>query len=795
MSSNLSRRSLLKGSGLAVAASVAGTPAAAWAAIPDPDQQHPIRNIEKIRAFYAEYPKRIAAVRKAISRPLTQSEKILYAHLFDMAAVHDFKRGGEYATFRPDHLIMQDLLAQSAMQQFLVADFPSVTLPTSIHCDHLTLADKGAKHDLAISNETNKVVYKFLRDVSDKLGIDFWEPGAGIIHQETLENYAYPGCLIVGCDSHTPNGSGLAGMAIGIGGADAVDCMSGMPWELPVPKVIGVKLEGELKGWTTPKDIILKVLGMLTVKGGTNAVIEYFGPGVDTLSATGKATIANMGAELGATSSVFPYDSHIVDYLRKTGRAEIVEMANKVAGDLRADQAVYDNPEKYYDKVITIDLAKLEPQVSGPFTPDAAMDLSSMKKNVVERDLSDPVEAVLIGSCTNSSYEDITRSADLAKQALEAGIDLKCPVYLSPGSNLVKATMDRDGLTAIFEKLGVTVLANACGACVGMWKRPNNPDRKNTIVAAFNRNFRKRNDLNPKTESFLVSPDMAVAYALSGRLSFNPLTDPVVTKDGKSVMLRTAKGIELPEQGYARAETGCHIATFKTKEIKVDPTYERLQLLDPFPAWDGKDLTGLPLLMKVKGKCTTDHITPSGKWINFVGNIRRISDNTLSVAQNAFVPGELDHVWNQNTKAYDKVSSVAKSYKAQNRFSIVVGDENYGEGSSREQAAMQPRYLNVQVILVKSFARIHESNLKKQGILALTFANPADYDRIQEKDTLSVIGMKDFAPGKPLTVVIRHENGTEERIEARHSYNENQIPWFRYGSALNMLREERKAKA
>lgn len=794
---SVSRRSLLKASGLTAAAvSVNGAaPAVASAATKDINVQHPIRNIEHIRAFYKNFPTRLAAVRKGFNRPLTLSEKILYTHLYHIEDARDFKRGHEFANFRPDQLVMEDLTAQSAMQQFLVAEFPKVQLPSSIHCDHLTLASEGAIKDLKVSNYDNRVTYKFLSDVSDKLGIDFWEPGAGIIHQETLENYAYPGCLIVGCDSHTPNGSGLGGIAIGIGGADAVDCMSGVEWELPVPKVIGVKLTGELKGWSTPKDVILKLLGILSVKGGTNAIIEYFGPGTDTLSATGKATIANMGAELGATSSVFPYDSHMMDYLRKTGREEIVLMANKIAGDLRADKAVYENPSKFYDQVITIDLSTLEPQVSGPFSPDADMNLSEMKENVKKKGLSDKIEAVLIGSCTNSSYEDISRAASIAQQALDHGISVKCPMFLSPGSNLVKATMDRDGLTQVFQKLGVTVLANACGPCVGMWNRKNNPKRKNTIVHGFNRNFRKRNDGNPLTEAFLVSPDIAVAYALGGRLSFNPMTDTVTGKDGKAVKLEVPHGNELPPKGFARAGTGCHTATFKTKVIKIDPSYDRLRLLDPFPAWNGKDIQGLPLLIKVKGKCTTDHISPAGKWIHYVGNISRISDNTLSVADNAFQPGKLDHVFNQKTGTYDKVSSVAKSYKAANQFSCVVADENYGEGSSREQAAMQPRYLNVQVIIARSFARIHETNLKKQGILALTFANPDDWNKVQEKDRISVVGMKDFKPGKPLTVILSHADGSQDRVQVNHTYTDRQIEWFRYGSSLNMLRAQNQAKA
>lgn len=793
MTVSLSRRSLLTGSTIAFASAGLSPVAKAVTDVKDPNVHHPIRNLENIRDFYGTYTDRVAKVRKAFNRPLTLTEKILYSHLFNLDELRPYKRGADYAYFRPDHLIMQDLLAQTAMLQFMVADFPKVKLPTSIHCDHLTVAREGARKDLMISNADNEVVYKFLRDVADKYGADFWEPGSGIIHQQTLENYAYPGCLIAGTDSHTPNGSGLSGMAVGVGGADAVDCMAGMEWELPTPKIIGVHLTGKLQGWSTPKDIILKLLGILTVKGGTNAVIEYFGPGVETISTTGKATIANMGAELGATSSVFPYDAHAVDYLRKTGRDEVVGMANKVAADLRADADVYGNPSKYYDQIVEIDLSRLEPQVSGPFTPDAAMNLSEMKENVKNRNLSDKIEASLIGSCTNSSYEDISRAASIARQALENGIELKCPMFLAPGSNMIKATMDRDGLTATFEKLGVTVLANACGPCVGSWKRKNSPNRKNTIVHGFNRNFRKRNDGNPLTEAFIVSPDMAMVYAFGGALSFNPMTDTVKTKHGKDYKFDVPHGDELPKKGYAATELGCRTPTFKTKEIKIDAKSDRIALLSPFDSWDGKDMTGLPLLIKVKGKCTTDHICPGR--IQYVGNIPKMSENTLSVARNAFVADKFDSVYDQTNGKYVTVYQAAMSYKNRGMGSVIIGDSNYGEGSSREQAALQPRYLNVKAVIARSFARIHESNLKKQGLLALTFANPADYDRIQEKDRLSILGLKQMTPGKNLTVVCKHVNGTEDRFEVKHSYNARQIEWFRYGSALNMLRQQKKANA
>lgn len=790
MTLELSRRSFLQS--LSAGAAVVGvTPGIASASIPDPDVQHPIKNLERIQTFYSSYPDRVRKVREAFGRPLTMSEKILFSHLYDIGQAKNFRRGSDYAYFRPDHLIMQDLLAQTAMLQFMTANFPRVAIPTSIHCDHLTVARVGAKKDLMISNEENRVVYKFLKDTADKFGCDFWEPGAGIIHQQTLENYAFPGCLIVGTDSHTPNASGLGGMAIGVGGADAVDCMAGMEWELLVPKVIGVHVTGELNGWTTPKDIILKLLGILTVKGGTNAIIEFFGDGIETISASGKATISNMGAELGATSSVFPYDSHIMEYLRKTGRAEINYLARPCLADLRADPEVYAQPEKYFDQVIELDLNTLEPQVSGPFTPDAAMNLSEMKQKVIEKKLSDKVEAALIGSCTNSSYEDITRALDLIKQAADAGLETKCPLFLAPGSNLILSTMQRDGMIDTLNKFGVTLLASACGPCVGQWIRSDMPKRKNTIVSAFNRNFRKRTDRNPLTENFLVSPDLAVAYAFGGSLSFNPITDTIKTKDGKDFKFRAAKGSEVPVAGYAKSETGCIEPTFQTKEISIDPNSDRIALLEPFPAWDHKDMLDLPLLVKVKGKCTTDHICPGR--IQYVGNIPKMSENTLSVAQNAFVPNQFDHVWSQTDNKYETIYQTAMGYKNKGIGSVIVGDENYGEGSSREQAALQPRYLNCKAVLVKSFARIHESNLKKQGLLPLTFVNTADYDRIQEKDKISILGLADLAPGKPVQVVLSHENGSKETIQTQHSCNERQLEWFRYGSALNMLREKQNA--
>lgn len=791
MTASITRRRFFKLT--AAAAAVAAPAARSWAKVPDPNVQHPILGIEQIRSFYSTYPSRVAAVRKAFGRPLTLSEKILFSHLYDPNDARDFARGKDYANFRPDRLVMQDPLGLTALQQFLVADYPKTMLPSSIHLDHMIVADKGAKADLAQAIEDNRVTYGFLRDCADKLGIDFWEPGSGIIHQQVLENYAFPGCLIVGCDSHTPNGSALSGMAIGIGGADAVDCMSGVEWELLVPKVIGVELKGELQGWCTPKDVILKLLGILTVKGATNSVVEYFGPGVESLSATGKGTIANMGAELGATSSVFPYDARNADYLRLTGRAEIAGFAKDAAKELTADPEVIANPEKYYDRVVTIDLSALEPQVSGPFSPDASADLSSMKTRVEKGEVLDTVEAVLIGSCTNSSYQDITRAAELADQAYAAGLKLQCRTYLAPGSNLIKATMDRDGLTEKFERLGVIVLANACGPCCGMWNRHPNPDRRNTIVTTFNRNFRKRNDQNPKTEAFLVSPDIALAYAFSGSLAFNPITDSLKTPEGKAFKFTAAKGIELPE-AFARASTGCHKATFKTKEIKIDPNFDRLKPLEAFSPWDGKDPVDLPLLMKVKGKCTTDHITPAGKWVSYYGNLRKLSENTLSVAENAFRPGKLDSVWDQRENRYDQVWKVASRYKAAGLHSVVVGDENYGEGSSREQAALQPRFLNVEVVVAKSFARIHETNLKKQGILALTFADPQDWEKVREKDRISILGVESLTPGKPLVMRLRHEDGSIDEVPVNHSYNERQFAWFKYGSALNMLRETRKAE-
>ena len=786
---SVSSRSLLKASGLTAAAvSVNGAASAvASAATKDINVQHPIRNIEHIRAFYKNFPTRLAAVRKGFNRPLTLSEKILYTHLYHIEDARDFKRGHEFANFRPDQLVMEDLTAQSAMQQFLVAEFPKVQLPSSIHCDHLTLASEGAIKDLKVSNYDNRVAYKFLSDVSDKLGIDFWEPGAGIIHQETLENYAYPGCLIVGCDSHTPNGSGLGGIAIGIGGADAVDCMSGVEWELPVPKVIGVKLTGKLQGWASPKDVILRVAQILTTKGGTNCIIEYFGDGANTISATGKATIGNMGAEVGSTTSVFPYDSHMKAYLKATNREAVADLADGVAKDLQADPEVYAHPEKYFDRVIELNLSELKPLINGPLSPDAAMELDKVGDTLAKKNIPENIEVALVGSCTNSSYEDFTRAASIVKQCLDKGVKIKTPLIVVPGSVRIRETLKRDGILQQFEKLNATVMTTACGPCIGQWDRHIGDKTKvNTIIESFNRNFAGRNDGSKKTQAFLASPEIVVAMAINGDMRFNPLKSTVTGANGVSFKLATPVGEELPSKGFATNVGGCIIPDFKQVPIVVAPNAERIRLLTPFPAWNGKDYVDLPLLIKAKGKCTTDHISPGGKWLPYRGNIDRISDNLLERATNAF-NGKSQSVWNVVNKDYESPAKTARLYKNKGIQSIIVGDDNYGEGSSREHAAMEPRYLGVVVVLAKSLARIHESNLKKQGVLALTFVDPKDYDKIREKDRISVLGLSQIAPGKTVTIVCKHDDGTEDRFQAQHSYNAKQLTWFRAGSAMNAL--------
>lgn len=724
-------------------------------------------------------------VRAALKRPLTLAEKILYTHLYNVADLKNYERGEDYVNFRPDRVAMQDATAQMALLQFMNAGKEAVAVPSTVHCDHLIQAYRGAERDIETATQTNREVYDFLRDVSSRYGIGFWKPGAGIIHQVVLENYAFPGGMMVGTDSHTPNAGGLGMVAIGVGGADAVDVMTGMEWELKMPKLIGVRLTGELNGWTAPKDVILKLAGILTVKGGTNAIIEYFGPGTASLSATGKATICNMGAEVGATTSLFPYDERMAVYLKATGREEVAAMADSVAADLRADDEVMARPGDFYDRVIEINLSELEPYINGPFTPDAATPISEFAEKVVTNGYPRKMEVGLIGSCTNSSYQDISRAASVARQVNEKNLGVAAPLIVNPGSEQIRATAERDGMMDVFEKMGATIMANACGPCIGQWKRhTDDPTRKNSIVTSFNRNFAKRADGNPNTFAFVASPEIVLALTIAGDLCFNPLKDRLVNHDGEKVKLSEPQGDELPSAGFVAGNQGYQAPGGEKNEIRVAPDSQRLQLLTPFPAWDGNDFLNMPLLIKAQGKCTTDHISMAGPWLRFRGHLENISDNMLMGAVNAF-NGETNKVWNRLTNTYETVSGTAKQYKADGISSIVVAEENYGEGSSREHAAMEPRFLHVKVILAKSFARIHETNLKKQGMLAVTFADKADYDRIREHDLISVVGLKEFSPGRNLEVILHHEDGTEERFAVQHTYNEQQIGWFRAGSALN----------
>ena len=726
-----------------------------------------------------------------IGRALTLAEKILYSHLYDANSMKCFERGVDYVNFRPDRVAMQDATAQMALLQFMNAGKNVSAVPATVHCDHLIQAYKGASVDLPVAQTTNKEVYDFLKSVASKYGIGFWKPGAGIIHQVVLENYAFPGGMMVGTDSHTPNAGGLGMIAIGVGGADAVDVMTGMEWELKMPKIIGVHLKGKLNGWAAPKDVILKLAGILTVKGGTNAIIEYFGEGTSSISATGKATICNMGAEVGATTSVFPFDYEIVEYLRATGREEVADMALKVADDLKADNEVLSSPEKYYDKVIEIDLSALEPYLNGPFTPDAACPLSEFKDKVIANGYPQRMEVGLIGSCTNSSYQDLGRAASLVRQLKDKGLKMASPLLVNPGSELVYCTSKRDGMITDFENAGAVIMTNACGPCIGQWKREiDDPTRPNSIVTSFNRNFAKRADGNPNTHAFVASPEIATAFAIAGDLCFNPMTDTLLNDKGEQVKLDAPTGDKLPVKGFtvddngyvAPSADGCNI------EVIIDPKSERLQRLQPFASWDGKDLLDMPLLIKTKGKCTTDHISMAGPWLRYRGHLENISRNMLMGAVNAF-NGETNKVWNSIDGSYGEVSAVAGGYKSKGISSIVVAEENYGEGSSREHAAMEPRFLNVKVILAKSFARIHETNLKKQGMLALTFADKDDYDKVQEHDKISIVGLEAFAPGRNLKVVLSHEDGTQDTFEAMHTYNEMQIEWFKAGSALNTFRK------
>jgi len=748
-------------------------------------------DIEMIKAVYEKLPNKVEAARKMLGRPLTLAEKILFAHLHTDQKLEAFTRGKSYVDFAPDRVAMQDATAQMALLQFMQSGRPKVAVPSTVHCDHLIVAKEGAKTDLAFANKESKEVFDFLGSVSNKYGIGFWKPGAGIIHQVVLENYAFPGGMMIGTDSHTVNAGGLGMIAIGVGGADACDVMAGLAWELKMPKLIGVKLTGKLNGWTAPKDVILKVAGILTVKGGTDAVVEYFGEGATSMSCTGKGTICNMGAEIGATTSTFGYDESMARYLKSTGRADVAEMANKVKEHLTADPEVYANPEIYFDQVIEINLSELEPHLNGPFTPDLATPISKMKEEAAKNGWPTKIEVGLIGSCTNSSYEDIARSVSLAKQVADKNLKTKAEFTITPGSELVRYTIERDGFLDTFDKIGAKVFANACGPCIGMWARMGaEKAEKNTIVHSFNRNFAKRADGNPNTFAFVASPELVTALAIAGDLTFNPMTDSLMNENGEMVKLDPPSGDELPRNGFSVEDAGYQApaADGSKVEVLVSPTSDRLQLLDPFAAWEGTNLSGLRLLIKAKGKCTTDHISMAGPWLKYRGHLDNISNNMLIGAVNYFNE-KTDNVKNQITGEYESVPKVQRQYKAAGIGSIVVGDENYGEGSSREHAAMEPRHLGVRAVLVKSFARIHETNLKKQGMLALTFANKADYDKIQEDDVIAINGLTNFSVGQPLELIFTHKDGSKDVVIANHTYNEQQIEWFKAGGALNIIRK------
>lgn len=746
-------------------------------------------DFEMIQQVYARMAGRVAAARKTAGRPLTLAEKVLYAHLWDGPAAKAYTRGADYVDFAPDRVAMQDATAQMALLQFMQAGRAKTAAPATVHCDHLIQAETGAAADLAAALNTNREVYDFLASVSKKYGIGFWKPGAGIIHQVVLENYAFPGGMMIGTDSHTPNAGGLGMIAIGVGGADAVDVMAGMPWELKFPKLIGVHLKGRLQGWTSPKDVILKLAGILSVKGGTGAVVEYFGDGVETLSCTGKGTICNMGAEIGATTSIFPFDDAMARFLEATGRADVAAAAQAVREHLRPDPEVCADPRAYFDQVIEIDLSSLEPHINGPFTPDRATPVSRMKEEAAANGWPRTVEVGLIGSCTNASYEDMARAASIARQARANKLTVKAEFTITPGSEQVRRTIERDGLMRDFEAIGGVVLANACGPCIGQWARHRSgDDEPNTIVTSFNRNFAKRNDGNPKTHAFVTSPELVTALAIAGDLTFNPLTGALTNADGEAVRLDPPAGDELPRQGFL-SDTSGYVPPAEDGrgvEVIVHPDSKRLQLLDPFPP-NGGDLKGLRLLLKARGKCTTDHISMAGPWLRFRGHLDNISDNCFIGAINAF-NNESNKVKNQLTGEYGEVPKVQRAYKAQGIGTIVVGDENYGEGSSREHAAMEPRHLGVRAILVRSFARIHETNLKKQGMLALSFANPGDYEKIREDDVIDILGLDAFTPGKPLILVLHHADGSAGQFPVNHTYNEAQIGWYKAGGALNLLR-------
>lgn len=749
-------------------------------------------DLEMIRSHYARIPGKIEAARRATGKPLTLAEKILYSHLWDGDAQTAFNRGKDYVDFAPDRVAMQDATAQMALLQFMQAGKSQAAVPSTVHCDHLIQAKVQADSDLQEAINKNNEVYNFLESVSNKYGIGFWKPGAGIIHQVVLENYAFPGGMMIGTDSHTVNAGGLGMVAVGVGGADAVDVMAGMPWELKFPKLIGIKLTGRLSGWASAKDVILKVAGVLTVKGGTGCIVEYFGDGAESLSCTGKGTICNMGAEIGATTSTFGYDDSMERYLEATGRADVASLANAIRPHLTGDPEVYANPERFFDQVIEINLSELEPHLNGPFTPDLATPISQMKAAAAANDWPTALEYGLIGSCTNSSYEDISRSASVAKQAIDQGVKAKAHLTITPGSEQVRYTIDRDGFISIFEAMGGSVFANACGPCIGQWAREGAEKKeKNSIVHSFNRNFAKRADGNPNTHAFVGSPELVTALAIAGDLTFNPMTDALKLEDGTEVMLAEPTGDELPTSGFdvedagylAPAEDGSAV------EVVVKPDSDRLQLLEPFAPWNGENVRDARLLIKAAGKCTTDHISMAGPWLRYRGHLDNISNNTLTGAVNAF-NGDTNKVKNQLTGAYGEVPAVQRAYKAAGVPTVVVGDSNYGEGSSREHAAMQPRFLGVMAVLVKSFARIHETNLKKQGMLGLTFAQESDYELIQEDDRLHFVDLAEFAPGKPLTIELEHADGSRDSILANHTYNAQQIDWFRAGSALNLIKQQ-----
>ncbi|MCF8350392.1 MAG: aconitate hydratase [Bacteroidales bacterium] len=753
-----------------------------------------IFDLEMIKGVYATIPQKIKEFRRQVGKPLSLTEKILYTHLSEKMPQEPFVRGKSYVNFKPDRVAMQDATAQMALLQFMMAGKDNVAVPSTVHCDHLIQAKVGAEEDLETANKANKEVFDFLSSVSNKYGIGFWKPGAGIIHQVVLENYAFPGGMMTGTDSHTVNAGGLGMVAIGVGGADAVDVMAGMPWELKFPRLIGVKLTGELSGWTSPKDVILKVAGILSVKGGTGSILEYFGPGARSISCTGKGTICNMGAEIGATTSLFGYDEQMAEYLKATDRHEVVEEADKIAQHLQGDPEVYEDPEKYFDQVIEINLSELEPHINGPFTPDLATPVSKFAETARKNAWPMKLEVGLIGSCTNSSYEDITRAASVAKQAIDKKLKVKSEYTVTPGSEQVRYTVERDGYLQLFEDMGGVLLANACGPCIGQWARHNaDKQEKNSIMTSFNRNFAKRNDGNPNTHGFVTSPEIVTAYAIAGTLDFNPLTDYLENENGEKVKLDEPSGIMFPPKGFAVKEKGYQAPAKDGSQVKVevDPKSIRLQKLTPFDPWDGNDLHKLKLLIKAKGKCTTDHISMAGPWLRYRGHLDNISDNLLIGAVNAF-NDETNLVKNQITGEYDPVPDVARTYKKLGIDSVIIGDENYGEGSSREHAAMEPRYMGVRVVLVRSFARIHETNLKKQGVLALTFVDTSDYDKVREDDEFDILGLSEFAPEKNFKVVLHHKDGSTDEFEVNHSFNENQIKWFKAGSALNLIRKLNK---